>query len=322
MKITVSRDLLQASSKKNNNDRLLTKQFFPFYLTKIKHILHVIHGLHPKTAHQLLIKLLSIAIKKKLSDNAIAFYKKGIKKEFCIGHSVFYTYTYGNGPLILMLHGWCSNGARWRVYVDALVSRGYKIMVVDAPGHGTAPGRFLSIFQYAKGIQAILASEVKWHTVITHSIAGLTAIAALGHSKKQYHPTKFIMMNTFATATAILKKFSGCLGVSNKVVAGAKKLMSVYTSFPLHTFSISKHINNICENSLLVYDTADPVVPKSEAEYIIKHVPSLNILKTEGLGHNLKSNRIVEQVVSFIEKNRYAPDINKSVHMDLPVIQL
>lgn len=265
--------------------------------------MHAIYGLHPKTAHQLLIKLLSIAIKKKVSDNAIAFYKKGIKKEFYVGHPVFYTYTYGKGPLILMLHGWCSNGARWCIYVDELVGRGYKVMVVDAPGHGTAPGRFLSVFLYARGIQAILASEVKWHTVMTHSIAGLTAIGALGKSKKQCHPTKFIMMNTFATATAILKKFSCCLGVSSNVVEGAKKLMYVYNDFPLHTFSISKHLNNICEDSLLIYDTTDHVVPKSEAEYIIRHTPSLNFLKTEGLGHNLKSKRVVEHVVSFIENN-------------------
>ncbi len=320
--MTISRDLHQASSNKNNSEQLITKQFFPFYVRKIKHILHAIHGLHPKTAYRLLIKFLSIVINKKLSDNAIAFYKKGIKKKFYVDNTVFYSYTYGKGPLILMLHGWCSNGARWRVYVDELVGRGYKVMVVDAPGHGTAPGRFLSVFLYAKGIKTILASEVKWHTVITHSIAGLTAIAAMGNSKKQCHPTKFIMMNTFATATAILKKFSCCLGVSHSVIEGAKKLMFVYTDFPLHTFSISKHLKDISKDSLLIYDTKDPVVPKCEAEYIIKHVPFLNILKTEGLGHNLKSKRVVEQVVSFIESNIHLSDTKKTAPMDLTEAQI
>ena len=161
MKTIISAISLQSDiiSCKKEQQRLLAKRFFPFYMTKIKYVINAVHSIHPKTSFLMIIKLLSIAVRKKLSTNAIAFYKKGAKREFKIDGAIFCTYTYGNGPLILMLHGWCSNGARWRVYVNELVNSGYKVMVVDAPGHGTAPGRFLSISLYAKGIKAILESE-------------------------------------------------------------------------------------------------------------------------------------------------------------------
>ncbi len=287
--------------RKKEEEKLLAMQFFPPYLSKMKHLIRMIHKIHPKTSFLLIIKLLSIAVRKKLSTNAIAFYKKGAKRKIKVDGATFYTYTYGNGPLILMLHGWCSNAARWRVYVSRLVCLGYKVMVVDAPGHGTAPGRFLSIFLYAKGIKAILKTESKWHTVITHSIAGLTAIAAIGNSEKKYHPSKFIMMNTFANATTILEKFSCCLGISEKVVKGSKDKMSKYLDFPIEEFSIRKHYNNINVKGLLVYDTKDSVVPRREAEYIIENIKPLQTLKTEGLGHNLRSNDIVETVVNFMK---------------------
>lgn len=285
---------------KKKEEKLLAKKFFPTCLLKMKYLINFTYKIHPKTAYKLTIKLLSVTAKKKLSTNAKAFYKKGVKRNIKIEGATFCTYTYGNGPLILMLHGWCSSASRWRVYVNALVGLGYKVMVVDAPGNGTAPGRFLSFFLYAKGIKAILKSETKWYSVITHSIAGLSAITAIGNLDKKYHPTKFIMMNTFAKASTILQKFSQCLGLSDEVIKYTNEQMSIYNDFPLHEFDICKQFNNLNIEGLLIYDTNDIVVPKSEAEYIIDSIKSLKKAKTEGLGHNLKSDKVVKVVVGFM----------------------
>jgi len=288
-------------SSAKTEDKVLAKRFFPSYMRYIKYIINFVHYIHPKTSFLLIIKLLSVAVRKKLSPNAVAFYKKGIKQNFKIEGSTFCTYTYGKGSLILMLHGWCSNGARWRVYVNELVHKGYKVMIVDAPGHGTAPGKFLSISLYAKGIKAILSSEDKWHAVITHSIASLTAIAAIGNSESKHQPSKFIMMNTFSSATAILEKFSCCLGISQTVIKGSKDKMSQYVNFPITAFNIKKQFKTTQTESLLIYDTTDRVVPKTEAEYIIHAIKPLRVLKTDGLGHNLKSKAVVNAVLNFVE---------------------
>jgi len=206
------------------------------------------------------------------------------------------------GPLILLLHGWYSNGARWRVYVKELVDAGYKVMVVDAPGHGTAPGWFLSFFLYAKGIKKILTAQSQCHTIVTHSIAGLTAMAAIANVDKKQHPSKFIMMNTFANATTVLEKFACCLGISNTIIKGTKKQLSNQLVFPLKEFSICKQINRCSVKSLLIYDTKDSVVPREEAEYILDNTEALEVMKTEGLGHNLKSKYVVNAVVDFVKK--------------------
>ena len=286
--------------------KLLAKQFFPSFLLKMKYLISVIYKIHPRSSYMFTAKLLSVAGRKKLSTKAVAFYEKGTKRKINVEGATFYTYTYGNGPLILMLHGWCGNAARWRVYVNELVSSGYKVMVVDAPGHGTAPGRFLSIFLYAKGIKAILTSEKKWYGVITHSIAGLTAITAIGNSEKKYHPSKFIMMNTFANATTVLERFSGCLGIPEKVIIGTKELLSNYLDFPLKEYCICRQYNNINTKGLLIYDTNDRIVPQREAEYIIDTIKQLQTLKTEGLGHTLRSNDVVKAVIGFMKNEPLA----------------
>lgn len=285
--------------------QVLAKRFFPSYMTKIKYVVNALYDIHPRLSFLLIIKLLSVAIRGKLSRNAKVFYKSGLKKQFIVEGSTFFTYTFGNGPVILMLHGWCSNGARWRVYVKDLVNSGYRVVVVDAPGHGAAPGRFLSVFHYTKGIKVILESETKWHTIITHSIAGLCAMAALGKSDKKHHPSKFIMMNTFANVTRIFETFSCCLGISRKVVEGAIDMMSKSLEFPIHELNIAKHYQKINAKCLLIYDTDDKVVPRCEADYLINEMKSLTVVKTEGLGHNLKSHDVVKQVLTFVNRKMY-----------------
>ena len=283
----------------------LAKKFYPPYMSRITSIINAIHKIHPKTSCWMTAKLLSVAGRKKLSGNDNAFYNGGYKKQHKIGNATFYTYAYGRGPAILMLHGWCSNGARWSSYVPQLVSLGYKVIIVDAPGHGKAPGRFLSVSLYVKGIKAILKSEEKWHAVITHSIAGLTGITAIGNSERKYHPTKFVMMNTFATVETMMSKFSRCLGVAEKVIKGTKEWMATYTDYPLEQFSISKHYKNIDVQGLLIYDTQDVVVPRAESNYILSHVQPLKSIKTEGLGHNLRSYKIVDEVLSFVKNKQH-----------------
>ena len=287
--------------KSNKKQQALAKKFFPSYVLKITALINLIYRIQPKTAFWMTAKLLSVTGRKKISVNAKALYKKGEKRQYKVKNNVFYTYSYGKGPAVLMLHGWYSNAARWRLYVNELVRSGYKVVLVDAPGHGNAPGRFLSVFLYAKGIKKILKSEPKWHAVITHSLAGLTAIAAIGNSEKKYHPSKFIMMNTFADGETMLKKFSHCLGISEKVISGTKQWMSGYPEFALQEFSICKQYNNINTEGLLIYDTKDSVVPKREAESIINTTKTLQTIRTEGLGHNLKSDDIVTAVINFVK---------------------
>ncbi len=299
------------SPEERIQEKSLAKKFFPPYISIITNVINTMHKIHPKTSCWLTAKLLSVAGRRKLSPNDIVFYKKGIKQQFNIGKATFHTYAYGKGPVILMLHGWCSNGARWRTYTSQLVRLGYKVVVVDAPGHGNAPGRFLSVSLYVKGIKAILKSESKWHTVITHSIAGLTGITAIGSSDKRHHPSKFIMMNTFANATTMMVKFSRCLGIAEKVIQDTQNWMANYTEYPLEQLSIDKHYNTINVQGLLIYDTKDIVVPSKESNYLLRHIKPLQSIRTEGLGHNLRSTKIQNKVLNFV-KNEQLPTVKSN----------
>jgi len=280
--------------------RLLGKKFFPAYLFKITRCINRLYTLFPTCSRWLAMKVLSVANRRRLSSHDHSFYDNGSTTVYKIENSKFISYSYGEGPAILLLHGWCSNGARWKDYVDKLVQAGYKVVLVDAPGHGRASGHFLTLSVYIKGIKKIMRSESKWHAVITHSIAGLLSVTGMSELESQFHPNKFVMMNTFVSSDILIDKFAKCMGFTSEIIESLKNNFSNYGGYATSDISILKHFKKFNMKSLLIYDIADVVVPRSEPKKLITTVPSLKYIQTKGLGHNLRSQKIVEQVVAFV----------------------
>src|SRR5688572_29652263 len=51
------------------------------------------------------------------------------------GARIWYT-TYGVGPAVILLHGGLGHAGNWGYQVPALVSNGYRAVLIDSRGHG------------------------------------------------------------------------------------------------------------------------------------------------------------------------------------------
>src|ERR1700694_3616170 len=54
----------------------------------------------------------------------------------------------GEGPLVLLLHGWPETWYSWRHQIDALASAGYRVVAPDQRGYSTTD-RPDAIYQYS-----------------------------------------------------------------------------------------------------------------------------------------------------------------------------
>src|SRR5262245_22361365 len=51
------------------------------------------------------------------------------------------SWTWGAGPLVLLVHGWSGRGTQLGALIDPLVAHGLSVAAFDAPGHGDSdPG--------------------------------------------------------------------------------------------------------------------------------------------------------------------------------------
>ena len=196
----------------------LANNFFPKYVQVIAAMINLTYKVNTRLGCKLTMGMLSIAIRKKLRKSDVTFYKTGKKTEYEVEGRKFFTYTYGTGDRsLLLLHGFCSNGARWRRYINPLLQAGYKIIVMDAPGHGTSPGLFMSVPFYIKTTKAVLKSQDSRSGIISHSMGSLVGSIAL-RELPEIQIKKLVLMNTFATCAKLMTQFALFLGIEDQVI--------------------------------------------------------------------------------------------------------
>jgi len=47
---------------------------------------------------------------------------------------------WGQGPRVLLAHGWESRRTHWMSFIEPLTQAGLEVIAVDAPAHGESPG--------------------------------------------------------------------------------------------------------------------------------------------------------------------------------------
>jgi pimeloyl-ACP methyl ester carboxylesterase len=91
-------------------------------------------------------------------------------------------YTWGDGPPVLLVHGWGGHAAHMTAFVKPLTQAGFRAVALDMPGHGQSGGRLSSLVHFAAAIKAAGEHFGPLQGLIAHSLgaAGATAAMARG----------------------------------------------------------------------------------------------------------------------------------------------
>lgn len=298
-----SKNLLPASEAASaiDNASIMAARFFPPYIHRVGQVINTVHQVHNKVGCRLTMGALSVAVRRRIKPADRNFYNRGKQQEHRCGRHRFYTYSFGQGPAILLLHGWCSNGARWAPYVQELARAGFQAVVMDAPSHGQSPGRFLSVPEYIRCAGQLIRSRPQWHAILAHSIGSLAGVISASEQVRDTRIGKFVLMSTFSNCDTLMSKFARCLGVSENVLSDTRAWIPNYTGKPLSYFCLIEHLQQLGPpNTLLVADEKDIVVPRQETKAILNALPHVQSVITSGLGHNLRCDTVRRHILNFI----------------------
>ena len=66
---------------------------------------------------------------------------------------------WGDGPAVVLVHGWSSRGIELGEFVAPLVEAGFAVVTYDGPGHGLSGRRASSYFELTDALRAIVSSK-------------------------------------------------------------------------------------------------------------------------------------------------------------------
>ena len=213
---------------------------------------------------------------------------------------------WGQGPLIVVMHGWSGSGTQFRQFIVPLVAAGFRVAAFDAPAHGANPGRRTHLVNFTDSLFAIQARLGPINTVIAHSLGAMATVYAL---RRGLGADRSVLIAPHLDVQKMFDTFSYLLGMRPPLARrfhdkiGARMREILDGEDPWLTLNPTAMLEASGFEGMLVYDHQDPEVEQAQFDDIIRHWRGAEVLATDGLGHNriLKDERVIGAVVEYLK---------------------
>ena len=211
-------------------------------------------------------------------------------------------YSWGEGPAVLFVHGWSGRGSQVAAFIKPLNQAGYRVIAVDLPGHGEAPGKRTNILECAAVLQAVNKGYGPIHAVITHSFGGMVLAYAL---KQGMQVARVVCIAAPADAGFLLETFAQTLSMHKAVTDVMwRRLEQRFGGDFRQRISTTNNVKGLGMPALIIHDEDDVGVPWQHGRMIADAWPGAQFMKTRGLGHGriLRDAETIRAAVEFISR--------------------
>ena len=265
--------------------------------------INTLHLIHAKSAANIAYNLFATPRKGKLKEIP-TFLNSSVQKKLTYKDYTIQTYEWANkGEKVLLIHGWESNTTRWKEIIKKLSKQNYHIIALDAPAQGLNKGKELNAVLYGEFINEV-ANYFKPSALIGHSLGGMTML----HYYDKFKPnfvTKIISLGAPNRFLRITDNYKNVLSLSKRSYSEFLKEFPRRFNVNPAEFNSEVFIKSIQIPLGIIHDKHDNIVPFSDAEEIINKHSKTELFVTENKGHSLYHKSINEQIIYFLENNRF-----------------
>lgn len=208
-------------------------------------------------------------------------------------------------PTVYLVHGWEGRGSQLGPFVDPLRRAGLRVVALDAPGHGEAPGRSSSLVAIGTALETAVE---RWSPdgatgVIAHSAGAVGTTWALSRGVAV---ERAFFVAPGADLVAYTRYFGGLLGLGERGVrelamAIERRIGVLYAE--LEPLRLAPEMTVPLQ---VATDRDDPEAPLPSVEMLVRSWPGATLRVTEGLGHRriLRDPEVVAEAVRFLAGER------------------
>lgn len=214
------------------------------------------------------------------------------------GHELA-AWSWGDGPTVLLQHGWSSRGSHLGAFVRPLLDAGFSVVTYDAPAHGQSPGRKTNGFEISRIVLQLTRQLNRVHAVIAHSLG----CSASAFAMRDGAPVgRAVFLNPPAEMDTYATLFGDSLGFPPDVIKRMKTGFEAGSHLKWSDFEPENLARGQRAPLLVISDQNDRKVPWQGGRDIAAAWPDGRFHATTGLGHVrvLKAPAVIEQVVDFV----------------------
>ena len=214
---------------------------------------------------------------------------------------------WGEGPLVVMMHGWSGSGVQFRKLIPGLVAAGYRVAAFDAPAHGSNPGKQTHLLEFADTLLGIQQQIGPVHTLMAHSFGGMASIMASHHGLKV---EQMVLFAPHLDVNEIHQSYSDLLNLNPDLSKrfhekiGARMAEIIGFDDVWDFFTPQNLLKDRDFGGLLIFDSEDEEIPLSQFKTVERYWEGSVVIETQGLGHHriLKDAAVIKNVLEFMTR--------------------
>jgi pimeloyl-ACP methyl ester carboxylesterase len=223
------------------------------------------------------------------------------------------TWTWGHGPVVLLVHGWSGRGGQLASFVPALLERGFSVVTFDAPGHGASPADETSVVAFVAAVRAVAATHGPVRGIIAHSAGAMAAARAMFEGLAVEGA---VFLAPASNLAAYSDAFMDALGFSRPVRERMRVRVETRLQTPWTALDLRALAPAMDAPLLVIHDRDDADVPWQDGAIVAQAWPGAALVTTGGLGHRriLRDGRVLRAAADFLGER-----IGARAHADLEV---
>jgi pimeloyl-ACP methyl ester carboxylesterase len=206
---------------------------------------------------------------------------------------------WGQGPAVLLVHGWGSRGGHLAAFVPALVEAGLSAVAFDAPAHGRAPGRRTNVPEIARAMAAVADAAGTLHGVIAHSVGALATALAL---RRGLEAARVVFLAPAGDPERFTRTFAVRLGLGPASLRAMRARAERRIGVRFVDLDVRALARGQSAPLLVVHDRDDQEIGWDDGVAVADAWPGAELVTTRGLGHGrvLKDRGVVARAVAFL----------------------
>jgi pimeloyl-ACP methyl ester carboxylesterase len=218
------------------------------------------------------------------------------------GHTIA-TYWWGEGPVVLCIHGWEGRGSQMGAFVAPLVKTGYTVVAMDLPAHGNSSGDTTDGYTCGRVTRAVCKEIGDIHGAVAHSFGGTAVLLAMSEG---IEIKRVVLISPGINGDTFFSGFATIVGLPARATNELRKIILFqfgdrdWSIFSADSFG--KVLDARSQAALVVHDDGDTEVPIAESAELVEKSTHARLLTTTGAGHRriLRNSEVIQKVVSFI----------------------
>lgn len=208
-------------------------------------------------------------------------------------------WSWGDGPAVLLAHGWGGRGGQLHSFVRPLLEEGYSVLTFDGPGHGRSEGHTASVPMFARAMMDLAELKGPFHGVVGHSFGGATATYALSHGLPA---TRAVLIAAPESPEIFYRELMTALGIPEAHHGDWIRAMERDYGLRMEDIHGPSRAARVHIPGLIVHDELDREVPMAHGEAYSSAWPGARMIRTNGLGHRriLRDPAVIAATTEFL----------------------